>query len=367
MKSAEATGVVQVGATGVVAEMFRAQIARPDTPFRLEAIATANHPELRNKKFGETGLEGPPQLDEVPIITVVDAIENTDAPLIFSGMQTKMAARYEHRLAAGRLVVTNASANRVLPEVPVVSAFTNADHIDELYGRDDSGRGRIIAGGNCGSAILSVPLAPINDTIGIESIAMKTLQGWSGAGKKRIPEGTGDSDIPIEGDEASKLEQEPNEFLGNAIDWPAGILIGAEPRRAPWLRGHYIRMAVNLTRGTTKQEIEELWRSFEAPEVLNDVKSDVRSISLAAGDKWPKRHQPIRPVKLEHGPLLRPGIKPRRLDRLYPMRAQARIMEFDTEDPTRVVIEVAGDNLIQGAVGGNLLNAIYARAQGYLE
>ncbi|HEX5743961.1 MAG TPA: hypothetical protein VFX84_00710 [Candidatus Saccharimonadales bacterium] len=364
MKSAEAVGVVQAGATGVVADMFREYAGRPDSPFSLEAVATANHPELHGKRLGEAGIDVPSSLEDVPVISMTDAIENTDAPLVFSGLQTKIAARYEDRLAAGRLVVTNASANRERPDVPVVSAFTNPQQIDQLFARDMEGR--IIAGGNCMAAIMSVPLAPIHRAIGIESMAVSTMQGWSGAGLKELPEDPGTGHIPIEGDEQKKIQTEPNEFLSPDMDIPEAILIGAEPRRGPWLRGHHAQMALTLARDTSKQEIEALWRGFEAPEELGEVRSQIRAVSQIGGDKWPKRHQPIRPVKLEHGGLLFTNATPNRLNRIQPMRVHAHIMGFDPVDPRRVVLEVAGDNLIQGAAGGNILNAIYARSQGYI-
>lgn len=356
--------MVQLGYSGVIADMFRSYVARSDNPFQLEAIATAAHPELRGKNFSETPLEGPAELDDVPVIGMLDAIENTDAPLIFSGLQAKMAARYEDRAAAGRLMVTNASANRGRPNVALVSAFTNPQQIDELYAEDREGY--IIAGGNCVSAIISVPLATIHRDIGIESMSVKTMQGWSGAGRLTVPEGQAGNTPPVEGDEQEKIQSEPNRMLSPSLEVPEGILIGAEPRRAPWVRGHYARIALNLSRPTSEKEIAELLRDFEAPEELAAARPYVKGISKAGGgDRWPNRHH-FRPVKVEHGSLLRTDLDPPKLHRVQPMRVQAHILEFDPEDPSRIIIEVAGDNLIQGAVGGNMLNAIYAYTHGYL-
>lgn len=356
--------MVQLGYSGVIADMFRSYVGRPDTPFELEAIATAEHPELRGKKFKDTPLEGPDSLDDVPIIGILDAIENTDAPLIFSGLQAKMAARWEDRVAAGRLMVTNASANRSRPDVALVSAFTNPGQIDELYAEDREGR--IVAGGNCMSAIIAVPLAPIHRDIGIESMSVKTLQGWSGAGRLAVPEGMGGGTPPIEGDEQEKIQTEPNRLLSPSLEGSADILIGAEPKRAPWVRGHYARLALTLSRPTSEKEIYELLRDFEAPEELKEARPYIKVISRAGGgDRWPGRHH-FRPVKVDHGSLLRADVDTPRLHSVQPMRVQAHIVEFDPEDPSRIVIEVSGDNLIQGAVGGNMLNAIYAYTRGYL-
>jgi aspartate-semialdehyde dehydrogenase len=374
MSSSEAVGVVQVGATGVVAETFRDVISRPDVPFRLEAIATASHTEFHNKKLGETRLECPPGLEDVPITGVVSAIENADAPVFFSGMRPEMAARYEKNMAkAGRLVVTNASANRMEEGVALVSAFVNPGHIDELFGHtaeDVEGievpKAKIIAGGNCMAAIMVPALAPIHRGIGIESMSVRTLQGWSGAGARELPKDTDDSTQPIEGDEADKIQTEPNKFLGDSIGLPEDIFIGATPSRAPWLRGHQAEIALTLSRETSKQEIEELLRHFEATDELKDVRQELRGISHSGGDKWPRRHGPINPVKLEHGGLIRTDLSRRRLDRIQPMRVHAHVVSFDPMDPHRIVLEVSGDNLMQGAVGGNLLNAAYAHVKGYV-
>lgn len=374
MSSPEAVGVVQVGATGVVAETLRDVVARDDVPFRLEGIATASHTEFHNKKLGETPLYCPPGLEDVPITGIVSARDNSDAPVFFSGMRPEMAARYEKSIAeAGHLVVTNASAHRMDPAVALVSAFVNAGHIDELFGHAAEGvegievpEAKIIAGGNCMAAIMVPVLAPIHRGIGIEKISVRTMQGWSGAGKRAVPEGTGDSTQPIGGDEADKIKSEPNKVLGPSIDVPETMLIGAEPLRAPWLRGHQAEMAITLSRETSKREVEELLRHFEAPDELQDIRHELRGISRAGGHKWPGRHGPIKPVKLEYDDLIRSKSGPRRLASIEPMRVRAHVVKLDPADLSRVVIEVSGDNLMQGAVGGNLLNAAYAHIKGYI-
>jgi aspartate-semialdehyde dehydrogenase len=366
MKHPESVGVVQFGLTGPVADRCRDMLARSDMPFELEAVATASHPELHDKTLAEAGIACPPSLEDVPITGIVSAIDNADAPLFFSGLQPDMASRYERRMAAaGHLVVTNSSALRMAPDVALVSSFVNPHHIDELYrlGYEE----KIIAGGNCEVAIMVPVLAPIDRALGIKSMSVKTRQGWSGTGAREVPEDVGNSVSPIEGDEQEKITTEPNKILGATIGEARDILIGAAPSRAPWLDGHQAQIALILEQETSKQEIEELLREFEAPQELAAARSELRAISRAGGDKkWPHRHGPIRPVKLEYCDLIRTDITPNRLDRVQPMRAHAHVVEFNEDDPARVILEVSGHNLWQGAAGGNMLNAAYARAQGYL-
>lgn len=92
-------------------------------------------------------------------------------------------------MAKGRLVVTNASANRTRQDVPVVNAFVNPGHIDELYEMDMDGR--IMTGGNCMTDIVVPTVAALDREIGVKGLVVETLQGWSGAGKTKSTEGCG--------------------------------------------------------------------------------------------------------------------------------------------------------------------------------
>lgn len=89
-------------------------------------------------------------------------------------------------------------------------------------------------------------------------------------------------------------------------------------------------------------------------------------MSQAGCETWPHRHQPIRPIKLVYHELVRHDVKPAKLTRIHPMRVNAHFRQAELGNPSIIHYEVAGDNLMIGAVGVNLLNVIYARTQGYL-
>jgi aspartate-semialdehyde dehydrogenase len=356
----------QAGATGLVAEKFRYVLARLD--WQLGDVATAQKENV-GKRLGDQDPSCPPQWADKILISNANLLAYGSNPAIFSSLRTEEASEFEALFARDRLVTTNSAANRMKEDVALASAFINNSHIDELFQQQKSG-GRIIANGNCMSVIECVPLLPIHRALGIVSMQVETAQGWSGTGAREVPEGV-DTISEIKGDERTKLETEPNRFLGKSLKKPADIAIYAKPRRAPWLTGHHVEIVATLAQETSAAEVQELWRSFRAPQELEAVKSQLKALSMAEPDRsarhhWPHTYDPIKPIKQSHGGLVRWGIQPIKLRQIFPMRVKAHLMEVSEADPHVIVIEAAGHNLMLGAVGGNLLNALYARAKGYI-
>lgn len=366
--------VVQVGTDAPGADILHELIARPDIPYELEAIATTDG-DLRGKKLGQTHLQCPSELDDVPFIDIIDAIEKTDAHVVFSYLEPKLVARYESRLAAGRLLIASGSASRERPEVPVVNAFVNPRHIDDLYRRPDMRHleGKVIDTGTSLAAIISVPLAPLHRELGIRSMSVSSMQGWSDARMSTVPQlpaETQEGDTHAIEDDAAReeLRSDTARLLGAFIGSPAsGIRMDrVKLGHGHWVRGHYARIDLELWKGTDRKGVEELWRGFKAPDELDGARPQIRSITKTFGGKrWPGRYHSSL-VKREHE-LLRAHTDPPVLNGVQPMRVQARVIESDPEVPTRLAIEVAGDNMVLGLTGGGLLNVIYARTQGYLD
>jgi aspartate-semialdehyde dehydrogenase len=348
----------QAAATGLVAEKFR-HVADL-MGIQLGEVATAQTDHVGNR-LGDEDPTCPEQWADKTLISLDDLAQGTDAPVVFSSLRTEEAAEYEDQFAVGRLVASNSAANRMRSDVALVSAYVNGNHIDELYARDMPGR--IISAGNCVGAVLCPTLAPIEREIGIVSMHVTTKQGYSGSGAREIPEGVADTE-PILGDEQDKIEKEPKRILGESIGKPAEMLITADPQRAKWLRGHQALVHATLTRETTDTEIQELWRSFRAPAALDPVKAQMKALSLVAGRHWPHKHGHITPVQVVYNDLVRHD--PLHLVRVHPMRVKAHFIGVREDAPYDIDYELAGDNVILGAVGGNLLNVLYARAQGYI-
>lgn len=351
MSIVESISIVQAGLSGPTNETFRTAIAQAGHLFRLEAIATASHPELVGSRLGSTALQSHPALEDVPIISLEDAVHNTDAQVVFSGLSNEMAAEYEDQLASGRWVGTNAGVNRMRPDVALFNAYIPSDQLQELSQADLPGH--IIANGNCMSVITTVPVAPLVSTLGVKGMHVETLQGWSGKGLMEVPKAKEGDIEPIFGDEASKIETEPNKFMGS-MSTPDSIDITADPKRGPWVRGHYARVTLDMVRPTSKEEVLDIWRSVRAPESLHGVKY---------GDYSPK----IKPVKVSHKDLLIFGVpNSPQLASIKPMRAKVHLLGVGGEDNHQVVLQVSGDNLGLGAAGSSIMNIVYARKMGYL-
>jgi aspartate-semialdehyde dehydrogenase len=352
MRSQEATSVVQLGLDGPVNTYFRDIIAEPGFPFRLEAIATASHHELVDKRLGETGLEHPPVLAEVPIIDLDTAIQSADSPVAFSGLKGETAAIYDDRAAADRVVFANDAAYRMDRDVPLTNAYVGSSQVDELF---STPRPRhLIAIGNCTSGIGSTVFEPLHRAIGLASLKLGTLQGWSGAGSDEVPEiGQYEPTKMPDDDEKNKLETEPNKFLGS-LDKPAAIDITAEPRRSTWLNGHYIEADVTFQRPTSAAEIEDALRSFRAPE-------DVRGFKY--GRNSPRR----KPIKLSNRQLLltdgRSGFQP--LPYLRPMRVIVKLGKLSANQE-EASLQIVGHNLALGAGGAGALDMLLAKQRNYI-
>ena len=343
MSNSEVIRVVQAGATGPVAEAFRAIIAQPEVPLSLEAVA-ASTPAHIGKKLGEIAA-APPGLEDVPVISLDDAIHNTASRVVFSGLRNEEAAEYEDLLARGRVLATNAGVNRMRPDVALFNAYIKSPQLYELSGVERPGY--IIANGNCTSIFLSVALAPLRKAIGISRVEVETWQGWSGAGRGQVPEEYADQVIPIEGDEKEKIETEPRKFLSSMQEL-ADIAIQATPKRGPWVTGHYERVRVELARTTTTEEVNDIWRSFRSPRCLHGL---------------PGKCMPARsPIQvLYEGRLLDYEGSVPKLGVQHPMKVQARVLEVDPEDGRKVEFEISGHNLILGAAGASIMNVLYLK------
>ncbi len=368
MSGGEELRVLQVGSPPAGADLFYDAMAREDLPFKLEAIATTN-PDLRRKKLGDVRRDAPAGVADTPFISIMDAVDHSDAPVIISHLEDKLVDRYEARLGAGRLLVVGASTLRERPDAPVVSVFANGNHIDELYEGDaESG---VLDGASSLASLVAVPLAPLQREIGIESLGLTSLQGWSDAGMSQVPalvDQTRTDTHPIDEGRQAKVRADLLRMLGGSIDSPADIEFSSvKLQHGPWVRGHYAKIVARLAGEVGVKEIEHLWRDFEAPEAVKRFRPELKALSRLGRVKWPTRHQRITPIKFEYGTLMRHdnGGRPVQNGHRRPMRVGAHLLEIG-EDHRTLTFEIAGDNLIQGLVGGALANVLYARAQGYL-
>lgn len=164
---------------------------------------------------------------------------------------------------AGFFVVTNASAFRMDPTVPLIVPEVNADHLSLI--EQQPGAGAIIANPNCCTIPLAMALAPLHKRWGVEALTVATWQAVSGAGYPG--ESAWDmvgSVHPHPGKEEDKLTEEPHKILGTPTT-PAPFTVSARCVRVPVADGHLLGVHVRLSGSPSVEEVAAAMREWCAP------------------------------------------------------------------------------------------------------
>ena len=193
-------------------------------------------------------------------------------------------------------IVSNNSAHRFTPDVPMVIPEINADHIriiESQRKRLGTKRGFIAVKSNC-SLQSYVPLLHPLKKFGIKSAAVTTYQAISGAGKtfETMPEII-DNIIPYIGGEEEKSEKEPLKIWGSIQDdeiVPATTpAITAQCLRVPVSDGHTAAVFVNFENKPTKEEILSAWAEFSGePQALKLPSAPAQFIHYFEEDNRPQ-------------------------------------------------------------------------------
>ena len=183
----------------------------------------------------------------------------------------------EERYAKAEIpVVSNNSANRWTPDVPMVIPEINDAHLDVIEAqrkRLGTKRGFIAVKPNC-SIQSYVPALSALMKYGIKEVVATTYQAISGAGKtfKEWPEMI-DNVIPYIGGEEEKSEQEPLKIWGKVVDGEIvkadAPIITTQCIRVPVTDGHIAAVFVRFENKPTKEQILEDWKNFSGkPQAL---------------------------------------------------------------------------------------------------
>ena len=149
----------------------------------------------------------------------VSAADPDGAPkVIFAALDAGIAKELEPRFAAaGHALVSNSSALRMYPDVPLVIPEVNPDHIRliecQKWWRES--KGFAVTNPNCSAIGLVIALAPLHREFGLDKVFVVTMQAVSGAGYP----GVASLDIlgnviPYIGKEEEKMEEETRKLLG---------------------------------------------------------------------------------------------------------------------------------------------------------
>ena len=178
-------------------------------------------------------------------------------------------------------VVSNNSANRFTPDVPMVVPEINADHLEIIPAqrrRLGTKRGFIAVKSNCSLQSYVPAMHPLMAEFGVTKALVCTYQAISGAGKTFAtwPEMV-DNCIPYIGGEEEKSEQEPLKLWGHiegdkivSADSPA---ITAQCLRIPVSDGHMAAVFLSFANKPTKEQILEKWATFAGPAQELDLPS----------------------------------------------------------------------------------------------
>ena len=193
-------------------------------------------------------------------------------------------------------VVSNNSANRVTPDVPMVIPEINDGHlavIEAQRKRLGTKFGFIAVKPNCSIQSYVPMLTPLLP-FGIKDVVVTTYQAISGAGKtfKEWPEMI-DNVIPYIGGEEEKSEKEPLRIWGKvengAIVSAKAPLITTQCIRVPVSDGHTAAVFVRFEKKPSKEEILDAWKNFRgAPQELKLPSAPEQFITYFEEDNRPQ-------------------------------------------------------------------------------
>ncbi len=167
-------------------------------------------------------------------------------------------------------VVSNNSAHRWTPAVPMVVPEINPEHLSIIPAqrkRLGTKRGFIAVKSNCSLQSYVPALNPLREEFGLKDVLVCTYQAISGAGKtfESWPEMV-DNVIPYIGGEEEKSEQEPMKLWGTvgeeSIINASSPSITAQCLRVACSNGHMAAVFARFDKKPSKEEILERWQAF---------------------------------------------------------------------------------------------------------
>ena len=349
-----------LGATGMVGQRF---ISLLENHPWYEVVTVAASPRSAGKTYeeavGDRWKMTTPMSEAVKKLVVmnVNEVEKVAASVdfVFSAVdmtKDEIRAIEEEYAKTETPVVSNNSAHRWTPDVPMVVPEVNPEHFDVIEfqkKRLGTTRGFIAVKPNCSIQSYAPVLTAWMEYEPYEVVAT-TYQAISGAGKtfKDWPEMEGNI-IPYIGGEEEKSEQEPLRIWGHIEN---GVIVKAESPvitcqciRVPVLNGHTAAVFVKFRKKPTKEQLIEKLVNFKGlPQELELPSAPKQFIQYLEEDNRP---QVSLDVDFEHGMGISVG----------------RLREDTVYDYKFVGLS---HNTVRGAAGGAVLCAELLTAKGYI-
>ena len=267
-----------VGATGMVGQRF-VTLLENHPWFKLTVLAASGRSagKTYEEAVGPRWAMTSPMPESVKKMVVLDAskVEEvaSQVDFIFCAVnmpKDEIKALEEAYAKAECPVVSNNSANRFTPDVPMVVPEINADHIEIIPAqrkRLGTKRGFIAVKSNCSIQSYVPALSALMDFEPTE-VSVCTYQAISGAGKtfETWPEMV-DNVIPYIGGEEEKSEKEPMKIWGHIegdhIEPATTPVISAQCLRVACSDGHMAAASVKFKNKPSKEVMIERWNSFK--------------------------------------------------------------------------------------------------------
>ena len=350
-----------LGATGMVGQRF---ISLLENHPWYEVVLVAASPRSAGKSYeeavGERWKMDTPMPEAVKKLVVknvneVEAIA-AEVDFVFSAVdmsKDEIKAIEEAYAKAEVPVVSNNSAHRWTPDVPMIVPELNPEHMEVIESqkkRLGTKNGFIAVKPNC-SIQSYTPMLHALRHFGVKTVVATTYQAISGAGKtfKDWPEMV-DNIIPYIGGEEEKSEQEPLRIWGKVEN---GVIVKAEGPvittqciRVPVSNGHTAAVFVSFDKKPTKEEILKCWAEFKGvPQELDLPSAPKQFIHYFEEDNRP---QAALDRDTENGMAVCAG----------------RLREDSVYDYKFVGLS---HNTLRGAAGGAVLSAELLTAKGYIK
>lgn len=351
-----------IGATGMVGQRF-ALLLDKHPWFNVAAVAAS--PRSAGKKLkdaiGSRWAMTEPMPEKIGELIVMDAAADVEkiasmVDFVFCAVDMKkdeIKALEERYAKAECPVVSNNSANRGTPDVPMVVPEINPEHIEIIEAqkkRLGTKRGFIAVKSNCSLQSYVPALHPLRK-YGLKNVLACTYQAISGAGKtfETWPEMV-DNVIPYIGGEEEKSELEPmkiwGKINGDVIENASSPNITTQCLRVAVSDGHTAAVFVSFEKKPSREEILEAWKNFSGiPQELELPSAPKQFLNYFEEDNRPQA----------------------KLDRMLENGMAVSIGRLREDSQYDYKFVCLSHNTLRGAAGGAVLMAELLAAKGYFD
>lgn len=347
-----------LGATGMVGQKY-VSLLENHPWFEVTYLAASER--SAGKKYKDA-IEGrwhmeedlPKCIADMMVENAADISKAKGCDFVFSALDSDPAKELEHKYAeAGIPVVSNASAHRGTPDVPMLIPEINANHCDIIKIQQKNRgwkKGFIVVKPNCSLQSYMTPLYALHREHRMKRVIITTMQAVSGAGYPGVASwDIIDNIIPFIKGEEEKSEKEPMKILGrihgNSIVNATEPKISAHCNRVPTLDGHMATVSVEFEKKPDRETILRIWEDFRA---------EPQKLKLPMAPEQPIIYRP------------EPNRPQTRLDRDVDKGMAVTCGRLRECNVLQWRFVGLSHNTVRGAAGGGILNAELLKAKGYL-